>query len=72
MRMIEGSCAECQWWERIFPDWGTCRLSADEDLEGVADETRQFRVHGPFPLTTAATFGCVQFARDPAVPFALR
>jgi len=72
MRMIEGGCAECQWWERVGPEWGECRLSADEAIEGVPDASRQFRVHGPVLLTTSATFGCTQFTRNPAAPFELR
>lgn len=70
--MIESGCADCTWWTRVGSDWGECRLSADAEIEGIPDEARQFRVHGPVLLTTSATFGCTQFHRNPEIPFALR
>jgi hypothetical protein len=76
MRMIEGPCAECVWWHRLGadpgagPDWGECRLGSSEELAGVPNASRLFRVGVDSHvagyagrLTTAATFGCVEWAR---------
>jgi hypothetical protein len=79
MRMIEGSCAECRWWSRLGPDWGECRLGSSKELASVPPESRLFRVGVDYNvagyagrLTTAASFGCVEWERAGGREFVLR